>query len=598
MLNALKCLLVWVSLSAAGCLTAATDARVAEAAKAQNIRAIRVLLAQHADVNAEQEDGATALEWAAHWDDLEAADLLVRAGARPDAANALGVTPLSLACVNGSAAMVQKLLSAGASANLSLPTGETPLMTCSRSGSVEAVKALLAHGASVNAKENLQDQTALMWAVAERHPEVVRVLLEHGADVQARSRITRQFVVREETGARLVCPPPPGITAPCVNAEEAPRGGSTPLLFAARSGDLDSAKMLVASGANVNDTAPDGNSALVVAAYSGSGRVAQFLLDKDAGPNAAGGGYTALHAAVLRGDLELVKALLAHAANPNARITKGTPITRSAQDFVLPDTLIGATPFFLAAKYVEPEVMRALAAAGADASVPTQDGTTALMAAAGIGWKVGETRRGAAFAMVPLPDDDRALEAVKIALAMGADVNAVNRASESALHGAATEGYTEIAQLLVDKGAALNALNRRGQTPLALTNAELLGAGGAYGVRDRKNTRALLLRLGAKEPAPSAGPVPKNLKILKDAAAIRPTMASFTVGLGVQCNFCHVQDRSSDENPHKDVARKMLLMVSEINAKFPGNNPRVTCFTCHRGESMPKTSSPAASPNQ
>jgi hypothetical protein len=168
----------------------------------------------------------------------------------------------------------------------------------------------------------------------------------------------------------------------------------------------------------------------------------------------------------------------------------------------------------------------------------------------------------------------------------------VNQGGDTALHGAASEGYTEITQLLIDKGANLNAVNRRGQTPLALTNAELLGASGAYGVRDRKSTRALLIKLGAKETVAAA---PKNLKILKDASAIRPTMASFTAGLGVQCNFCHAQDRSSDENPNKEVARKMMVMVSEINARFPEGKARVTCFTCHRGENMPKTAPSAVS---
>jgi uncharacterized protein len=604
MLTKWKGPLGWVSagLLSIACYAATLDTRLADAAKHQNQQALRTLLAQHADVNAPQDDGTTPLHWAAHWDDLEITDLLIAAGANVNSANELGVTPLVLACTNGSAAMVRKLLAAGANANLAQPNGETPLMTCSRSGNVDAVKDLLAHGANVNAKENLLDQTALMWAVAERHPEVVRVLLDHGADVRARSRVTSQVIVREETGARLVCPTPAGITARCADAENVPKGGSTPLLFAARSGDFESAELLVAAGANVNDVAPDGNSALVIAAYSGNGKLAQFLLDKDASPNAAGGRYTAMHAAVLRGDLELVNALATHGANPNVRITKGTPITRSAQEFVLPNSLISATPFFLAAKYVEPDIMRALAAAGADATLPTKDGTTALMAAAGVGWKAGETRRAVAFAMVPVPDDDRALEAAKLAVSLGVDVNAVNQAGDTALHGAASEGYQEIVQLLADKGAKLDARNRRGQTPLALTNAALLGAGGAYGVRDRKAARALLAKLGAKEDppqAPAAPPAPpKNLQILKDAAAIRPTMASFTAGLGVHCTFCHVQDRSSDENPHKLTARKMMLMVNEINGKFPDGKAHVTCFTCHRAENIPQTSAPAAPPAQ
>jgi uncharacterized protein len=586
------------SLLSIACLASTSDPRLADAAKHQNQEAVRALLAEHVDVNAASEDGATALHWVAHWDDLDAAELLIHAGARVDAANQLGITPLSLACVNGSSAMVEKLVAAGANVNLALPTGETPLMTCARSGSVSAVEALLAHGADVNAKESLGDQTALMWAVSERHPQVTGLLIAHGADVRARTKVYGEVMVRDDTGARLVCPPPAGITAACSNADVIQKGGSTALLFAARSGDLESAKLLVAVGANVNDTAPDGNSVLVVAAYSGAEELAEFLLDKDAGPNAAGGGYTAMHAAVLRSELGLVQALLAHGANPNVRMTHGTPVRRSAQDYVLPESFVGATPFFLAARFVETDIMRALAAANADPALAIKDGTTPLMAAAGIGRKAGETRRNTAFPMVPPPDDDRALDAAKIAISVGADVNAVNESGDTALHGAASEGYRDIVQLLVDKGAKLDAKNKKGQTPLAMTSADFLSAGGAYGVRDHKAARALLVRLGATEDAPrGSNPVPpKNLQILKDASAIRPAMASFTAGLGVQCAFCHVQDRSSDENPHKLIARKMMTMVNEINAKFPDGQARVSCYTCHRGESVPQTSAPATAP--
>jgi ankyrin repeat protein len=492
------------SLLSIACVASTPDPRLAEAAKQQNREAVRALLAEHVDVNAPLEDGATALQWAAHWDDLDTADLLIRVGASVDAANELGVTPLSLACANGNAAMVGKLVAAGANVNLALPTGETPLMTCARSGSAESVEALLEHAANVNAKENLADQTALMWAVSERHPEVTRVLIAHGADVRAQSRVFGEVMVRDDTGARLVCPPPAGVSAACSIADVIQKGGSTPLLFAARSGDLESAKLLVAAGANVNDAAPDGNSVLAVAAYSGNEKLAEFLLDKDASPNAGAGGYTAMHAAVLGGELELVKALLAHGANPNARVTKGTPVRRSAQDHVLPESFVGATPFFLAARFVEPDIMRALAAANVDPALPIKDGTTPLMAAAGIGRKAGETRRNTAFAMVPPPDDDRALEAAKIAINLGADVNAVNQAGDTALHGAASEGYRDIVQLLVDKGAKLDARNDRGQTPLAMTSADFLSAGGAYGVRDHKAARALLIRLGATEDPPGA----------------------------------------------------------------------------------------------
>jgi len=581
----------WVALSllSIASFAATSDSRIAQAAKRQNKAAVRTLVAEHADVNAPEEDGATALHWAAHWDDLETADLLIHAGANVNAANELGVTPLSLACENGSAPMVLKLLQARANVNLAPPNGETPLMTCARAGSVDAVKALLAGGANVNAKENVEGQTALMWAVAERHSDVVRVLLQHGADVRARSHTFGQFIVREETGARLVCPSPPGVKAPCVNAETVPRGGSTPLLFAARSGDVESAKLLIAAGADVNDEAPDGNSVLVVAAYSGNGKLAEFLLDKDANPSAAKGGYSALHVALLRGDPDLVKSLLAHGANPNTRITKGTPHMRSSQQFVLPESLVGATPFFLAAKFAEPEMMRALAASGADPLLPTLDGTTPLMAAAGVGYKGGETRRSREYHRIPVSDDDQSLEALKIAISLGGDVNATNQAGDTALHGAASKAYTDLIKLLVEKGAKLDVRNKRGATPLTLASAE---PNRVYAERDRTSTKALLLQLGAKD-AGNMPQQPKNLKVIADATDVRPTMAQFTSGLGVQCAFCHVQDRSSDENPKKQIARMMLTMVNEINAKFRDGKAHISCYTCHRGETEPKIS-PAA----
>jgi len=583
----------WSVLSIA-CFAAPPDSRVADAAKHQNQAAVRTLVAEHADVNAHEEDGATALQWAAHWDDLETADLLIHAGANVNAANELGVTPLSLACENGSAAMVGKLLQAGASANLTPLNGETPLMTCSRADGVDAVKALLAHGADVNAKEHSEGQTALMWAVAEKHPDVTRVLLEHGADVHARSRTFGRLIVRDENGARLVCPPPPGVTAPCVNAETVEKGGSTPLLFAARSGDIESAKLMVVAGANVNDEAPDGNSVLVVAAYSDHGELAEFLLNKDANPSADKGGYSALHVALLRDDPELVKSLLAHAANPNARITKGTPHMRSSQQFALPESLVGATPFFLAAKYAEPEMMRALVAAGADPLIPTQDGTTPLMASAGVGYRGGETRRSREYHRLPPADDNRTLEALKVAISVGADVNASNQAGNTALHGAASKAYTDVIKLLVEKGAKLDVRNKRGETPLTLASAE---PNRVYAERDRSGTKALLLQLGAKD-AGNIPQQPKNLKVLADASEVRPTMAQFTSGLGVQCAFCHVQDRSSDENPKKQVARMMLTMVNEINARFPDHKAHISCYTCHRGENEPKMEPAATAPAQ
>src|SRR5579871_1204782 len=453
------------------------DLRLVEAAQHQDRESIRALLQQHVDVNAPQGDGATALHWAAYWDDAATADLLLHAGANVNAANDLGVTPLGLA---SSSAMAEKLLTAGADPNPAGANGESPLMVAARTGRADVAKALLAHGADVNARENVRGQTALMWAVSQRHPDVVRLLLEHGADVHARTRSNPQLVYTgEPSGA--------GRSRTDWVMREVDRGGSTALLFAARQGDRESARLLVTAGASPNETGPEGMSALVMASYSGHGDLAAWLLTKDANPNAANAGYTALHTAVLRGDTELVKQLLAFGANPNARITQGTGITREGEDFVLPTPLVGATPFFLAAKFLEVDIMRLLAKGGADPGLGTQDGTTPLMAAAGIGWGGGVDRRGRDTSGLGDPvihDEDRALEAARVALDSGADANAANSAGVTALHGAASKGYDAMVQLLADRGARLDAKDKRGRTPLDSA---------------KRSTADLLRKLGAKE---------------------------------------------------------------------------------------------------
>ena len=295
----------------------------------------------------------------------------------------------------------------------------------------KAVKALLVKGARVNVKEKAHDQTALMWAAAQRHPDVTGLLIEAGADINAQSRTYAQTVVGEQTQR--------------FGREELNytvlRGGSTPLLFAARSGDTGSARLLLAAGAKVNDALPDGTSALVLAAHSGHGETAALLLEKGANPDAADAGYTALHAAVLRSDLNLVKALLAHKANPDLRTTKGTPIRRDTTDFNLPATLIGSTPYLLAARFLEPEIMKALAAGGADVKLTMRDGATALMLATGTGSGNNATRRGIAVIDGGVVEPESAvLSAVTAALEIGADVNAANQAGDTALHTAAARG--------------------------------------------------------------------------------------------------------------------------------------------------------------
>jgi ankyrin repeat protein len=436
---------------------AAASARLIDAVTQQDIATVRGLLKQRVDVNAAQGDGATALHWAAHRDDLAIADLLIRSGARANAANHLGATPLHLACTNRGAAMVERLLAAGGNANASLLNGETVLMTCARAGNAHAARAVLAHGADVNAKEREHHQTALMWAAAQRHPDVVQALLGAGADIRARSLTYAQTVVGEQTQR--------------AGREELNytvlRGGATALLFTARVGDVESARLLLKAGADANDSQPDGVSALVLAAHSGNGAVGVLLLEHGADPNAFGSGYSALHAAILRSDLNLVNALLARGADANVRIARGTPLRRDTTDWNLPATLIGSTPYLLAARFLEPAIMAALAAASADRALTLADGATALMLATGMGSRPTASRRGIEeIDFGKVEPESRVREGVVAAVRLGADPNAANLAGDTALHIAAARGYDTVIQWLVEQGARVDARNKRGITPL------------------------------------------------------------------------------------------------------------------------------------
>jgi ankyrin repeat protein len=461
---------------------AAQDARLVDLAKRQDRAAVRALVASGADVNVAQGDGATALHWAAHWDDVEMAALLLRAGARIDAANDFGVTPLLLASTNGRPTLVAILLEAGADPNLAAANGETPLLTAARTGNLEAVDALLGRGAEVNYRTPGNGQSALMWAISERHSNVARLLIEHGADIHARST-----------------------------------GGYTPLLFAARAGDLESTRMLVAAGADVNDKTPDQTSALVVAVVRGHAALAIHLLERGADPNAGAPGYTALHwasgsweteltgpngidaqgaeewrslAGVPVGKVELIRALLARGADPNARLTKPPPRVGYTQlaiehRVVGVNPYPGATPFLLAAMAGDVDVMRVLSENGADPRLASSDGTTPLMVAAGLGRYLAESR----------VTEGNALASVKLALELGGEINAVNDSGNTALHGAAHTKANEVIGFLADNGADLNQRNKRGQTPLMI--ADTVRAGSAT-VSQKTETGELLRRLGAE----------------------------------------------------------------------------------------------------
>jgi ankyrin repeat protein len=444
--------MVWMVWMLSLASPATSSDRLVEAVEHRDWAAVSALLKQQVDVNTPQADGATALHWAAHWDHLETADQLVRAGASVNVANDHGVTPLALACLNGSAAMAERLLRAGANANAADATGETVLMTAARTGNAAVVKALVAHRANVNAKKAPTGQTALMWAVSQKHPEVVRVLIEHGADVHARSQ-----------------------------------GGFTPLLFAAREGTLESARLLLEAGVNVNEAAPNGTSPLTLAIVSMQKPLAMstFLLEKGADANGTLGGYAALHAAVASRDLELVQLLLAHGADPNARLGRMPPgAFRGGGDGNSAVTLKGATPFVLAAAYLSPAMMRVLAASGADPVLATEDGTTPLMVAAGL----GQSDSGSSW------KETSALEAVKFLVQLGADVTAVSRAGNTPLHGAAYVGADSVVQFLVEQGAGLDVQDKRGQTPFRVAQGHR-GVGATF--IERKATAELLRKLGA-----------------------------------------------------------------------------------------------------
>ena len=439
------------------------DRRLVEAVKNGDNAMIRSLLEQHVDVNVPQADGATALAWAAHRNDLEAADLLIRAGAKVNAANDLGATPLWLAVSKGSTAMAEKLLSAGADADARLLSGETILMAGARIGNVELVKSLIAHHANVNAKETRAGQTALMWAAAENQPEVVRFLVENGADVRAVSK-----------------------------------RGFTPILIAVQQGSTDPARMLLAAGADVNAPAPDGRSPLLIAAAAGRSELSLLLLSQGADPNATDRtGFTVLHHAATAGKLEIIKALLAHGVNPDTKLAKDRP---NAGPYSLVDyplvSVVGATPLLLAAEAGHADAVRLLARSGADPNIATKEHTTALIVAAGAG-----QYQDLANEQAQEDWEKRHLETIKVLIELGVDVNAVGENGWTALHGAAYMGLDPAIQLLVENGAKMNIIDRFGQTPLSIAQGIVtVGLGNAANRRPRnvrRDTADLLRRLGA-----------------------------------------------------------------------------------------------------
>ena len=466
-----------VSAAQAAARTAPDDPRLADAARHRDVDAIRALLAEGHEVDAPQADGATALAWAAHRDDAAMADLLLRAGGDPNAANDLGVTPLMLAAENGSAPMVERLLQAGADPNLARPAGGTALMTAARSGSTAVVRRLIAAGADVDAAAG-GGQTALMWAAAEAHPGVVTVLAEVGADVDARTAaLTRpgRTIVRESRVlSRLEAVNPASLPRDGDRDPPRPEGGFTPLLYAVLAGDAESVGILLAAGADVDDSAPDGVTALMLALTKRHTGIALQLLAAGADPHPAEAGYAALHLAAATGQPAAAEVLLARGADPNARLERPQRLTNAFEIGVFTSpgsgrlTQIGSTPFLVAAKSADAGMMRRLAEAGADPRATTDDGTTALMLAAGLG------KRAATDITYYDWTEDKAVEALAAGLDLGLDVNAANTHGETALHAAAYHNADPVIEFLVDRGADVDALNAAEQTPLRIAEGHLI----------------------------------------------------------------------------------------------------------------------------
>ena len=449
----LAVLVLGVSVSA----VAKADLPLIDAVRSGDVAAVRALLDQTADVDARAVDGATALHWAVHEQRLPIVELLLDAGADVTAMNRYGVHPASLAAENGDAATLERLLDAGVDPDTTMPGGETLLMTAARTGDPDTVRVLLAHGADPNARESLRGQTALMWAAAGNNAAVIHVLAEQGADLHARTDNPS---------------PSPGRTF-----SSTPVTGFTPLLFAVRGGHLEAVQVLLDAGADVNDTVSDGQSALVVAAANANWELAAYLLDRRADPNHAGAGWNALHqtvrtrrmnigfgtpgpfAAGTLDSIDLIRKLIAHGVDVNARMTRNG--IRDGQRNRL--NRLGATAFLLAAKVTDVETMRVLLEAGADPLMPTADGTTPLMVAAGLAiWNPGED--GGSLS----GQEDEVLEAVRICVELGNDVNASNYRGETALHGVAFRGANIVVDYLVEQGADLDARTEDGWSPLAV----------------------------------------------------------------------------------------------------------------------------------
>jgi ankyrin repeat protein len=493
---------------------AAGEATLADAVQQRDKQTVQTLLKKKADVNAPQNDGTTALHWAAYLNDAETSALLIRAGANVHARNNLGVTPLALAAKQGNPAIIEQLMKAGADPNDPVNyvnAGETPLLHAARAGNVDAVNLLIMAGAKINARETWNGQSALMWAAAEGHTAVVKALIDGGADLHARSN-----------------------------------GGTSPFLFAVRKGNMATVNAFLAAGLDVNEKRVDSATPLLVAIINGHEDLVDLLLDKGANPNAEGGStqlsvqgmkarpqriqlktpsyrdqlrdvgteggngannswgrplQAAVHVAnwhisdefisVNIDRMRVIKSLLKHGADINARNTDMEPRWSGAR---YRRRQVGSTAFLFAAKSADVEVMRLLLDNGADPKINTGLNINAVMLAAGIAWASNQDRAS----------EEQVLEAVKMLIEeLGFDVNFVADTGETAMHAAAYRGANSVVQYLFDKGAKLDVQDKSGRTPLQVADGVEYGNSFAA----NPHTAVLLRKLGAKEiPCPGLCP--------------------------------------------------------------------------------------------
>jgi ankyrin repeat protein len=490
----------------AGAAAPLADSSVANAIQAGNRTAALELIGKGADVNAAEADGTTALHWAAHRDDVELVDRLLRAGARVNRTNDYGASPMSEAATVGNVVVMQKLLDAGADVESPNADGQTALMIVARTNNVAAARLLIGKGANVNRAEQWRQQTPLIWAAAQSQSDMVKELLARGADPNARSIVNAWE--RQVTGEP--------------RAIHRPAGGLTPLLYAARQGCLECAKSLVASGAKVDMTDPEGVTPLIMAVSNGRFDTAAFLLSAGANPDKWDWwGRTPLYEAVDQNtlphggrpdlpsldkttSLQIIEMLLKAGVNPNPQLKLLPPYRAVGPDRGVDGILTqGATPLLRAAKGLDAPAIKLLLDHGARVDIPNSRGALPIQAAAGQGSRNGDTRGWFTTADA----QERSIASLDLLLKAGAKIDEGAANGQSPLRGAVTWGWNDVIQFLADRGANLNAPDARGLTVLD----SLTGGGGGRGAPTpptaaQKETAALLQKLGAKPGIPTGIP--------------------------------------------------------------------------------------------